>query len=64
MLTGRCIKAPPSGELAANAVSRLRGLAVPLGKVAATNGSRRKGLSFRHPALQKGKIRLKNVNIG
>ena len=33
-LTGRCVKAPPSGELAATIGSRLRGFAPPLGELA------------------------------
>ena len=78
MLTGRCIKAPPErkdfprpgedvtagdkrGNLDATNGSGLRGSAVPLGEL--LSAARLRG-SPRHPALQKGKMRLKNGNIG
>ena len=61
LLTGRCQKAPPSGELAANAVSRLRGLApqrrafAESGAANAASGSdpsRENGIAERPQALR------------
>ena len=76
MLTGRCPKAPPSGELAATIGSRLRGLAPPGGAVAqrlrgfesaepektVKRSSRRTGVNLQFFPVQPSSLGLKGAS--